>query len=209
MQSCQTPERMRPGREQRCTRSGRSLPRPPTDILRDFAIAPPRTHGCQPPVLMLSASQAPFPRHGSMLTWPGHDCSRPGQMLTAGVHHCFRPGRNRPEGEHECLSHFCPEPPGGAVEVGLLVAERTTIPTFGPSPDARLRGFAAAAAGLRPDVVAGAPLDGVAGGFDRTVPIVPQPQDRERTPPPIGPRKWPLYPPPPPPPECYAHTCLR
>jgi hypothetical protein len=56
------------------------------DNFRDFAIVPARTHGCRPTVVMLSASQAPFPWHGSMLAGPGHACSRPGQMLTAGVH---------------------------------------------------------------------------------------------------------------------------
>jgi hypothetical protein len=86
VQSCGTVGSMRPGRERRRRRSVRSLPRPRTDVSRDFAIVPPRTQGCPPTVVMLSASPAPVPRHGSMPAGPGYNCSRPGQMLTAGAH---------------------------------------------------------------------------------------------------------------------------
>jgi hypothetical protein len=100
-QSRRTVVSMRPGREQRCRRSVRSLPRPRTDVSRDSATALPRTHGCRPTVVVPSASQAPFPRHGSTPAGPGHDCSRPGQMRAAGVHECSRPGPMLTAGVHD------------------------------------------------------------------------------------------------------------
>jgi hypothetical protein len=99
MQSCRTAGSIRPGREQRCTRSVRSLPRPPMDIFREFAIAPPRTHGCGPHVLMLSGSQAPFPaartdadRAAARLLSPGTDPDRRGaRLISSGT----EPARGR------------------------------------------------------------------------------------------------------------------
>jgi len=80
---------------------------------------PPGTHGCGHAGAVLSASRAPFPRHGSMLTGPGHD-------------YLHFPARSRP---------------GDAAEVGVFAAGRTPIPAFGPGLDCRLRGFAAAGGG--------------------------------------------------------------
>ena len=97
-----------PGRGQNAAGAGatlhtvvRSLSKAPLHVFRADSIVPPRAHGYPPAVTMVSVSRSPFPRHGSMLSGPGLDCSRPGQMLTAGVHDCFRQGRNRPDGEHD------------------------------------------------------------------------------------------------------------
>lgn len=83
VQPCRTPVRMRTGREHRCRRSVRSLSGPRTDIPRDFAIVPPRMHGCGRVVTGPSVSRSPLSaarldavRTGARLFSPRTDADR-------------------------------------------------------------------------------------------------------------------------------------
>ena len=110
---------------------------------------------------MLSASQAPFPaarldadRAGARLLSRGTDPDRWGARLLS-------PGTDADRWGARLIFPFLPRTAGGGeAKVGFHVAERTTIPAFGPGLDARLRGFAAAAAGRSFDAGASTPHDG-------------------------------------------------
>jgi hypothetical protein len=132
VQSRRTVVGMRPGRERRCRRSARGLPRPRTDVSRDFATAPLRTHGCRPPSWC-----PPHFRH----RFRGRARRRPGRGTTDFVRNGTRPRGNTTDLHFLAPSrrgsttifHFpARSRRGNAAEGGSSAARRTTIPAFGP-----------------------------------------------------------------------------